>query len=130
MIEIDVKGIKEIDANLKRMSKALGRRTVLNALRPAARRMRDVAKRHVPVDTGVLKKSIAVATLPARLSGRNRIGVRLGLKKSGWYGHFVEFGTEKQGPQAFMRPAYDSEKHAAVRQIGEDIFTSIAKSVK
>ncbi len=127
---VDVRGIKEIDANLKRMNKAAGRRTVLNALRPAARSMRDDAKRRVAVRSGVLKKSIAVATLPARLSGHNRHAVRLGLKKSGWYGHFPEFGTARQTARPYMRPAYDSKRREAITQIGNDIWASIERTIK
>ena len=37
---------------------------------------------------------------------------------SAWYAHFVEFGTEKQSAQPFLRPAFESKRLLAI-----DAFT-------
>jgi HK97 gp10 family phage protein len=63
------------------------------------------AKQIVPVDTGNLRSSITTTT------GRDGVGsgytawAEIGPEAS--YGHFVEWGTHRQAPQAYMGPAAD-----------------------
>lgn len=48
----------------------------------------------------------------------------------GFHGHFVEFGTVKMGPEPFMRPAWDGEKHRALQLIKTEMSNELIKAAK
>lgn len=86
----------------------------------SAKTVQKKAKTHVPVDTGLLKSSIA--TKVYRDEG-GTVGV-VGPSKEAvsgdpYYGYFVEYGTQKMSAQPFMRPAAD-QSAAEVTQFFED----------
>lgn len=58
------------------------------------------AKLFAPVDTGNLRSSI----------GRDLKGLTAEIGPTASYGHHVEYGTSRQGPAAYMGPAFD--RHA------------------
>jgi HK97 gp10 family phage protein len=47
---------------------------------------------------------------------------------SAWYAHFVEFGTEKQAAQPFMRPAFNESKQKAVDEFTESLAKKLKKA--
>jgi HK97 gp10 family phage protein len=59
------------------------------------RRIRDIAKELVPIDTGELQTSIK----------SNRVGGDVVVSTSTGYGGYVELGTVKQSAQPFIMPA-------------------------
>lgn len=61
------------------------------------------AKQIAPVDTGNLKSSIGHSDL--RLLSVNHMVVDVGPTAN--YGQYVELGTSRQAPQAFMGPSAD-----------------------
>lgn len=60
------------------------------------------AKQLAPVDTGRLRASIHADIAPNGLSATVSDGTT--------YGIFVEFGTRRQRPQPFLRPAYEKNR--------------------
>lgn len=70
-------------------------------LKRIARAIRDESKRLVPVDTGALKKSIAVVEYA------DKEGV-VSIETQTGYGGYVEEGTSKMRAQPFMRPAAET----------------------
>lgn len=63
---------------------------------------------------------------------RRVILVRYRGKSGAPYWRFVEFGTQKMAPRPFMRPAFDTQKEAALATIISSIASdipSIAKQV-
>jgi HK97 gp10 family phage protein len=54
----------------------------------------------------------------------------VGPSTSGWYAHFVEFGTAKAAPQPFMRPAWDSNKDRALDIIKRELGGQIIAAAK
>lgn len=75
------------------------------------------AKSFAPVDTGNLRNSIGVDLDQDGLGG--------GVGPSASYGAFVEFGTARTGPQAYMGPALDrhsGEFEDALLRLAEDIL--------
>jgi len=122
-----VTGVKELDAKLKKLPKKLGRRAVLNALRPAARIIRDDIKNDAPVLTGDHKKSIKVKTRAAGKSQANSIEVFVGGDyKSNW----LEYGSVHNSAHGHFRRGYDSKKNQAAKKIGDEIFAQIDKVMK
>lgn len=57
-------------------------------------------KAFCPVDTGNLRNSIS----------RDVKGLEAEIGPTAAYGHYVEFGTSRMGPHAFMGPSFD--RHA------------------
>lgn len=70
------------------------------------------AKAIVPIDTGNLKNSI----------GHTTRGLSAEIGPTASYGAYVEYGTTRKGPAAFMGPSFDRYApgfEAAMGQIGE-----------
>jgi HK97 gp10 family phage protein len=77
------------------------------------------AKRFAPVDTGNLRNSIGHSDLRS-VGQSGALEARIGPTAN--YGHYVEFGTSRMGPAAYMGPALD--RHAgpfeqAMNQLAE-----------
>ena len=71
----------------------------------SASKVKDTAKSLVPEDTGELKASISYSTRMHQGGAEAEIG------PTARHGVFVEWGTSKMAPQAFMGPALD--RHGA-----------------
>jgi HK97 gp10 family phage protein len=87
---------------------------------------RDVvadARRRVPSRTGRLLRSIS-ADAPQRAVGGYE--VELGpTKPRGWYGHFVEGGTDHSAAQPYVAPALDAGQKA----LGDKLLYQAASRV-
>jgi HK97 gp10 family phage protein len=120
----EVKGLRELRRDLKRLPKLIRNRVLHSALRAAAKPIVDSARARVPVKSGLIRRSIVVRktkkqyrTSRAQVS----IGVEKGRRTKGskkvdfsdpFYWRFVEFGTIHQAAQPFLRPAIDAQKFA------------------
>lgn len=85
-------------------------------VREAARQLRDDARSRVPVRTGSLRSSI---TYRSKGPLAAEVGPTL------FYGRFVEHGTSKMAPQAFMGPATDAAEGTfakACAELGNDVL--------
>ncbi len=83
----------------------------------AAHDVEALAKGFCPVDTGFLRNSIGVDL--------DFLDVRAVIGPTADYGPFVEFGTSRQAPAAFMGPALDRVSPGfvqAIEQLGGDIL--------
>lgn len=79
------------------------------------------AKALVPVDTGNLKSSISHSDL--RIGNSGALVAEIGPTAN--YGVFVEQGTSRMAPQAFMGPAADRHTpsfEAAMQQLGAEVL--------
>lgn len=73
-------------------------------LRASAFRVEAYAKLFVPVDTGHLKSTIG----PPRFSGDGRSGAMTAtISATARYAGYVEWGTSRMAPHAYMGPALD-----------------------
>jgi HK97 gp10 family phage protein len=80
-------------------------------VRSVGQRVVHDAKLLCPVDTGNLRASIGV-----EYDG-DSLGFRAGPTAS--YGHFLEFGTSRMAPHAYMGPAFDRAVPLAVQALGQ-----------
>ena len=97
MIEIRSKG------NLaKRLNELANLRDVQNAVKLNTTEMHRKATRYVLVDTGHLKRSIAVDFTDGGLTGRVYTDVE--------YAMYVEYSTRYMAGKPFMRPAFYEQR--------------------
>lgn len=142
-MEIKTEGFAELDKALDELTKAAGKGVLRRSLKRAAEPTAKLAQSMAPVLTGRLQQSIIVG---AKLNGRqaklhrrmfrdDRSSVELFVGPSylkgggGRHGHLVEFGTVKQSPQPFMRPAWDQDQKAMLDRLGEQMAAEMEKAV-
>lgn len=118
-ITVDVSELSTLAVDLTRAAAKIGPQ-VNEVMRKTAADVEATAKAFCPVDTGNLRNSIGHSDLRA-LHGV--MEVEIGPTAN--YAHFVEFGTSRHAPQAFMGPALDRHTPAfvtAMTQLAEGII--------
>lgn len=149
MSNINVTGLRELQAFLDQLPAKMEANVIRSALRAGANVILEEAKQNVPVGDGDLRKSIRVSTKSKR--GLVTASIKAGNKKA-WYWKFVEYGTAAHkiagrkggilsfggffgrsvshpGAQAkpFMRPALDTKSNEAIAAVGEAIKKRLSK---
>lgn len=104
-------GLNLLIYDLARASQAI-KGDVEDAVRQAAQNVESTARGFVPVRTGELRDSISSEV-------RNDGGFVVGeVGPTARHGRFVEWGTYKDAPQAFMGPALDRHSHELDERLG------------
>jgi hypothetical protein len=125
--KVRVEGLRELEAALKELPKATGKRVLRNSLRKA----------RAPVDDGTLRDSIGVGTrLTKRQAGLHRkmfrddrASVEMFVGAGGLaQATQMEFGNFKDSPQPYMRPAWDGNKMQALETIKTELWNEIQKA--
>lgn len=139
---VRVEGLKEIDAALGELGKATGRnvmrRVAVKRLEPMAEKARQLAPDDPATGGNDLKRSIAVSTQLStkqrKLNRKSKSEAEAHMGPAGPGGKvppqgiFQEFGTQKHGPQSFMRPVWDGGKDALLDGIKDDLWAEIDKA--
>lgn len=122
----NTRGFRELDRQLAKLARGVPDAKLRAALHEGGQLIVDEAQRLVPVDTGLLKDSIAVTDdLDARVYGKvNGSGLSVYVGPVGsvedgdvFYARFQEFGTSVMPAQPFMRPAIAAKRPAAEKLI-------------
>lgn len=93
MLEIEVKGLADLDAQLKALPTKIEVNVLRGAVRAGQKVLQQRAQRLAPVQSGELRKSIKVRlNLKAARRGMVRADLVAGGKIA-WYAHLVEFGS-------------------------------------
>lgn len=103
-MSFDVSDLNKLSADLGRAGPAILPLARIVIQKSAADIKRD-AQAFAPVDTGNLRSSIGYET--RELTG----AVAAEIGPTAAYGAFVEFGTSRMGPHAYMGPALDRNGH-------------------
>lgn len=125
-----VEGLRELDKALADLGKVTAKNVARRTLRAAAEPIAEAARTNAPEDTGKLIQSTDVSTRnPKRNRKESPIEVHVG---PGRHPQAItqEFGTFKEPPQPFMRPAWDAEKAGALEIIKETLGEEIAKAAQ
>lgn len=96
MFTVDVSQLNTISADLGRLG-VKATTAAITATAAAANRTLAYAKLAAPVDTGNLRNSISADIR----------GLTAEVGPTANYGRFVEEGTSRMAPQAYMGPAFD-----------------------
>lgn len=131
---VKVDGLKEIQAALHKLPKATAKNIMRRILRGRAKPIADMAQQLAPVDTGYLKQTVAVSSKLARSVRRKRqklsensVEIFIGPSAAP-RAHMQEFGTFKEPPQPYMRPAWDKYQDTILEDIGKDLWAEIEKA--
>jgi HK97 gp10 family phage protein len=126
----------EIDLRqkLKKLPRHVGGTNLRQAVRSGARIIRKAAQSRVKRKSGALARSLTEIVKEDRAGNvRGQVGARM---PDGAHIHLVELGTRTRTTgsgasrgfapaQPFLRPAFDSNKDAAIREIGRVLKTKI-----
>lgn len=124
MVKFEVHGADELRKKLSSLLPKQAKNAARGAVFQAARGMRDEMKNRVPVDEGDLKKAI---------KARRKRGTRESFESiveiinSGWYWHFIEFGTVKASAQPFILPTIEILGPKFPKEFGEELKKRIEK---
>lgn len=137
-----VQGVEETIAALREFPRATGRSTLRRALVKAAQPVAVVARSYAPDDpaTGApdLKSSIDVATQLTRrqrATKANEVEVYVGPTRQAGryvlnYASLKEFGTFKDRPHPYMRPAWDRMKGIVQKILERELAVEFEKAAK
>lgn len=138
-------GLKDSEANLKKLKQGTGRGVMRRTLRKAAKPLADLMAYYAPddPDTAVddLTQSIKIssrltrsAKRMARLNGSTAVETFVGPASHAFHGFFQEEGTRHHAPRPFMRPAWEEDKMALAerikRQLALEIDATLARLAK
>jgi HK97 gp10 family phage protein len=141
-VDVQILGYRELDAALAQLPQALRRQVVLAALKKAAAPMVRDAKASArrgkdPRRRGSMKQrksgesasmghgADSIAARAASSESPYEAVVAVGPDARHWYMKFLEFGSAHQAPQRFLTPAFEVNKDAAVRAVGEELWKSL-----
>jgi HK97 gp10 family phage protein len=128
-----IEGLKELAEGLREeLPKATATNVQKRALMRAAEPMEADAKQHAPYKTGLLKEKIDIGS---KLSPRQKSQHKKESKVEVFVGPpsmargiVAEFGSVKQTPHPFMRPAWDANKRTSFDTIKEILTEEIEKA--
>ncbi len=126
-----MRGLSELQKSLNTLPDRLRENALKNASAAGARVIRDEAKRLVAVESGGLRDDIVVARTFKQRGRRIRLrgAVVLGIRGSSrFFAHLIEFGSSRQSPQPFMRPALRAKAAEALKVIGAKLAKEINKA--
>jgi HK97 gp10 family phage protein len=127
-----VGGLRELHDFLQQLPVRLEKNILRGMVRAAAKPVADAARAKAPVlkeddprrVPGALAKSVRIMSTVVRgaeVKGGVAAGGRVNVKKgrvrgetNAFYAPFVEYGTKNMAAQPFMRPAADTQFHAAI----------------
>ena len=124
MSTVTVSGLDGLFDDLMRLESKDAAKIIKKGLRQAATVVRNRAKKLVPVDTGLLRKSIKVYQTKGQRKhfysysvtggGMTKKGKASAYMGEAYYGGFIELGTKRMKPHPFLAPAFDTTKNEAL----------------
>lgn len=116
-------GTDELIAEIRRKLGQSAQRIENKALRKAGEPIAEGMKSRVNIsnrDATHLKEEIKVSGVRRdKFAGTRYVKIGAG-KKTGWRGHFLEFGTSKMSPQPWAGPGFEEGKGEAKQIIKEE----------
>jgi len=128
-IRMEIVNLDEFDAKLKRLSDALAETAVVRALTAGAMIIENDAKRKAPYRTGTLRRSI-------HTERGDGMSVLIGTNVP--YAARLEFGfmgadsrgrMYHQAARPYLRPAFDDNRDAAIREVGEALADLLERAL-
>lgn len=118
-MDVDDSGLNQLVVDLGRAGDE-ARKKVSKAVRASAARIERDAKAFAPVDTGFLRNSIG------RDIDDDGLGAEIGPTAE--YGPYVELGTSRMAPRAYLGPAFDRAQPDFLDALAEAVAESLDES--
>jgi HK97 gp10 family phage protein len=143
-VEIEVKGLKELQDRLIKLPEKIGNKTLASCLGSAAQVIQTEARGRVhvaaepyklwakkgekreTVSPGWLKKQIVKKRVRQSKSSAQTI-ITFKDKKHSFFWRYLEFGTSKTPAHPFMREAFEAAKQKAVDKFEERLREKLDK---
>lgn len=120
---IELLGTDELIAEIRKKLGNSSQRLENKALRKAGEPISEAMKSHVNVsdrETTHLKEEIKVSGVRRdKFAGTRYVKIGAG-RKTGWRGHFLEYGTGKMSPSPWAGPGFEEGKDEAKRIIKDE----------
>lgn len=140
-VTVEVHGLSDLEKALQSLGQAVAGKTLRSALRAGLLPIRKEAQARIPVGSvphyigrkakgklvqpGHLRTALrAKAIRDEEFSGM----VALTFSGDGFYAMFHEFGTAKMPARPILRPAFDTQKEAALARFKERLAAAIEKA--
>lgn len=111
--DVEVKNVKRLNKKLNKMATAMTDDNLRNAVLAGLLIISNDAKVRAPVLTGHLARSITQEAIASGTTAAGRVGTNVE------YATAQEFGTSRFPAQPYLRPAVDSKKKEALREVAE-----------
>jgi HK97 gp10 family phage protein len=130
MIDIKLQGLDGLHAQLVEIGGNLAIKTLAKAARKAFKPVLEAAKRMAPRDSGALADSLRISVV--KKGDGVAVGIVIGKAvgkpgelppKRRW--HWIEFGTAKQQPHPFLRPALAANASAVLDALAIELRAGI-----
>ena len=132
LFNLKIKGAKKLEKKFKRMERKTANKFMLASMKDAMQQVVPAAQSRVPVDTGLTKKHIKVATknsLKKGLMAMVRTGTRRQMKipkgAKYYYPAGLEYGTRRTKARSFLRTALGSLKTRVITDFGNNLDKSL-----
>ncbi len=143
---VTVKGAKSLNRKLASLAKQADGQTLRRALVAGGLPIQNKAKANAPYKTGNLRRSLHIGgsedlnpgganvsertlePVPEPEIGKYKAAVYVGTDVE--YAAPVELGTARRPPKPYLRPAFDSEKDAAMREVADSLQVLIRAAAK
>jgi len=130
-MDIEIKGMNELQRNIDRLAKRLSYKIVGNILLEGARTVVSIAKMKVKKVSGTLRDAIIAKLLPEK-GGYSPTAIATVDRRKAPHGHLVEYGSvpryHKSGKyvgimpkKPFLRPAWDETKFSVLTKVLNDL---------
>lgn len=153
---VKIEGLEEAVLSLKSLPAQFASKNggpIKRALYKSALLFKQDAIARAPKDTGNLAANIYIyrdrnpkssgaterfyISVRKKRKSRSKLNVKLGrvgknfaIKGDAYYWHFLEFGTVKQSPKPFLRPAFESNKTLAINVFSQEFKKGIDNAVR
>lgn len=131
MLTAKIEGLRSVENGLYALksstAKSLTRRNMKKALTPMA----EMAQGLAPVKTGELAQSIHVSSrIHRRHRGAQRDALEMYMGPGGGTKSITqEFGSEKNPPHPYMRPAWDAKKLSTFNEFARLMTHAVARAL-
>ena len=124
---IELMGVDELLADIRAKMGRGADRMESKGLRAACQPIAEAMKSHVNRSNQDphLQDEIKVSNV-RRKDGKKYVLIGAG-KKTGWRGHFLEFGTSKMSPRPFAQPGFEEGKGSALQILIEEFRRGLAQ---
>lgn len=130
-LSVKVEGLDELEKQLGALDKKIRKKFLRQALRAAAKPIRDEAARLAPRRTSEPPRTSGKPlhrSMVIRSAGKqpgSDITLQVAPGKGASHGLLQEFGTVHHPAQPFLRPAFDNKRDEAVRAFRESLGKNI-----